>query len=51
MILSLMPVIFIQQTFSLGNFLGDPDGPDPQEAIVGSCVLQDEVRSGPSIGT
>ena len=28
--------ILIQQTFSLGNFLGGPDGPDPQEAILGT---------------
>ena len=33
------------------EFLGGPDGPDPQEAILGSCVLQDEVRSGPNMGT
>ena len=51
MILGPMPVSLIQQTFSLGNFLGGPDGPDPQEAILGSCVLQDEVRLGPSIGS
>ena len=51
MILTPIPVIVIQQTFLSGNFLGGPDGPDPQEAILGSCVLQDEVRSGPSMGT
>ena len=51
MILSPTPVIWIQQTLSLGNFLGGPDGPDPQEAILGSCVLQDEVRLGASMGT
>ena len=50
MILGAITVILIQQTFSLDNSLGVPDGPDPQEAILGSCVLQDEVRSGPSMG-
>ena len=49
MILTPITVILIQQTFSLGNFLGGPDGPDPQEAILGSCVLQDEVKLGSSI--
>ena len=51
MILRPIPVILIHQTFSLGTFLGVPDGPDSQEAILGSFVLQDEVRSGPSMGT
>ena len=35
----------------LRQLVGRPDGPDPQEAILGSCVLQDEVRSGPGMGT
>ena len=51
MILGPIPVILIQQTFFSDNSLGVPDGPDPQEAILGSCVLQDEVRSGPSMDT
>ena len=51
MIFRPIPVILIHQTFSLSNFLGVPDGPDPQEAIFGSCVLQDEVKSGPGMGT
>ena len=51
MILRPKPVILIQQTFSSGNSLGGPDGPDPQEAVLGSCVLQDEVGSGPSMVT
>ena len=51
MVLGPIPVILIQQTFSSCNFLGVPDGPDHQEAILGSCVLQDEVRSGPSMDT
>ena len=51
MILRPIPVILIHQTFSLGTFLGVPDGPDSQEAILGSFVLQDEVRSGPGMGT
>ena len=51
MILGPKPVILIQQTFSLDNSLGVPDSPDPQEAIFGSCVLQDEVKSGPGMGT
>ena len=51
MIFRPIPVILIHRTFSLSNFLGVPDGPDHQEAVLGSCVLQDEVRSGLSIGT
>ena len=51
MILSPIPAILIWQTISSGNFLWGPDGPDPQEAILGSCKLQDEVMSGPSIVT
>ena len=51
MVLGPIPVILIQQTYFLDNSLGVPDGPDPQEAILGSCVLQGEVRSDPSIGT
>ena len=50
-LLSPLQVILFQQTLSFGNFLRGSDGPDPQEAILGSCVLQDEVRSGPSMGT
>ena len=33
MILGPIPVILIQQTFSLDNSLGVPDDPDPQEAM------------------
>ena len=51
MILGPIPVILIHQTFSSDNSLGVPDDPDPQEAILGSCVLQDEVRSGQGMGT
>ena len=51
MVLGPMLVILIKQTLSLDNFLGVADGPDHQEAILGSCVLQDEVRSGPGMGT
>ena len=51
MILGPIPVILIQQTFSLDNSLGVPDGQDPQEAIFGSCVLQNEVRSGQGMCT
>ena len=51
MILRPIFVILIQQTFSFDNSLGVPDDPDPQEAIFGSCVLQDEVKSGPGMGT
>ena len=51
MILGPIPVILIKQTLSLENFLRVPDGPDPQEEILGTCVLQDEVRSGPGMGT
>ena len=35
----------------LGQLPVGPDGPDPHEAILGSCVLQNEVRSGPSMDT
>ena len=51
MILRRIPVILIQQTLSLDNSLEVPDGPDLQEAILGSCVLQDEVWSGPGMDT
>ena len=51
MILRPIFVILIQQTFSFDNSLGVPDDPDPQEASLVSCVLQDEVRSGQGMGT
>ena len=42
--------IFGLANITLRQLPGGPDGPDPQEAILGPCVLQDEVRSGPSMG-
>ena len=51
MILGPIQVILISQTFSLDNSLEVPDGPDHQEAILGSCVFQNEVRSGQGMGT